>query len=154
MTEIANSAAGLLAERKEELKEPVKNLSKTMGSLIETLIAEGKGAALGGPDRTVLALRHLAADGSTADQSVLVDLPRLKSGESERLFKAAEFQASFERPPLTVEARLERGWIRATRLEGGRTEYDLFLVLKPLRAGAYESMQVVTRVEWPPAGPR
>ena len=80
----------------------------------------------------------------------LGDLPRLKAGDSERLFKAAEFQASFERPPLTVEARLERGWIRATRLDSGRSEYDLFLVLKPLRPGAYESMQVVTRVAWPP----
>jgi hypothetical protein len=117
---------------------------------MELLAAKDSGPAMGGPGRTLLALRHLATNGSTADQSVLVDLPRLKPGESERLFKAAEFQASFERPPMTVEARLERGWIRATRRDSGRIEYDLFLVLKPLRPGAYESMQVVTRVEWPP----
>jgi len=148
--EYLGAASQALGTQDERLREPAGKLGGVMSSFMEQLTTESSGPALGGPDRTVLALRHFAADGSTPDQCVLVDLPRLKAGEAERLFKAAEFRATFERPPRNVEARLERGWIRATQLDSRRTEYDLFLVLKPLRPGAYETLQVITRVEWPP----
>jgi hypothetical protein len=136
---------------KPELEERLRDSSKHMGSLMEGMMAGSYGKAHGGPDRLVLVLRHVAPDSGAPDEAVVVDLPRMKPGETGRLFKKDEFQAAYERPPTTTEALLERGWVRATRPAPDRLEFELFLVLKPARPdAAYESVQVVTRVEWPP----
>lgn len=102
------------------------------------------GPAYGGPDRTTVVFR------SPANEALIVVLPGLKPDESDRLFRAGECSAAVERPLKTVEAVLDRGWVRAVRAPGGRTEFELFLVLKPVRSGAsYESLQVITRVVAP-----
>ena len=127
-------------------------LGQKMGSVIESMCSQMYGTAYGGSNRQVVILRHFGAEPRTPEEAVILDLPRLNPGETDRLFRASEFQAAYERPPKTVEAVLERGWVRVSRTGSGRTEFDLFLVLKPARPGAsYESLQVVTRVEWPPS---
>lgn len=150
---VAGAAGDAMAAGNEKLREPAKDLGRRMGTFMELLVAEGQGPARGGPGRTVLALMRLDAGGSRIQESLLVDLPRLPPGETEKLFRAPDVQAWFERPPKTVEAALERGWVRAVRDGSGTVDYDLFLVLKPAaRNPWYESLQVVTRVSWPPPG--
>jgi hypothetical protein len=151
MLGLTQALGGIKIAEKPELEERLRDSSRHMGSLMEGMIAGSYGKAHGGPDRLVLVLRHVASDSWTPDEAVVVDLPRMKPGETGRLFKKGEFQAAYERPPTTTEALLERGWVRVTRAAPDRLEFELFLVLKPARPDAgYESVQVVTRVEWPP----
>jgi hypothetical protein len=136
---------------KPEMEDRLHDLGGRMGSAMEALMAESFGKAHGGRNRRVVVLRHFAQGTEGPDEAVVVDLPDLNSGETERLFKAGGFQAVLERPPVMTEAVLERGWVRVTRPAPDRFQFDLFLVLKPVRPDAgYESAQVVARVEWPP----
>jgi hypothetical protein len=144
LAEVAAAAGAAVAE-KEETKNALRGLGKSASSFMEMMLAQSNGPAHGGKDRTVVALRRL-----DADESIVVDLPRLKADETEMTFRAGDVKAVYERPPKTPEATLARGWVRALRTGAGAMEYDLFLVFTPLRPGTYESMQVVTRVEWPP----
>jgi hypothetical protein len=122
----------------------MKQMNVNLDAMMESMLATSSGPAQGGRDRAVLALRR-------ADEALVVDLPRLRPEEKERLFKAGEVKATYWRPLRTAAARLARGWVRAVRLDRGGTEYELFLVLQPERPDAgYESLQVVTRVAWPP----
>jgi hypothetical protein len=133
---------GLGTARKGEVAE----LTRAMEKLCPTFY----GPSYGGRDRLALVLRRFPEGGSLADEALVVVLPRLKSGETDRLFRAGEFTATLERPLKTAEAALDRGWVRAFRAPGGRMEFELFLVLKPVRPGAsYESLQVITRVDAP-----
>jgi hypothetical protein len=137
---------------KPEKEEQVRELSRGMGSMMEAMMADSYGRAHGGRNRRVVVLRHFVPGSEGPDEAVVVDLPVLKSGETERLFKAGEFRAVLERPPTRTEAVLERGWVRVTSLAPDRLEFELFLVFKPARPEAgYETAQVVTRVEWPPS---
>jgi len=145
LQEVTSAISVAAGEKRDDLKDAFKDMGRSMGTLMEALMVQTGGPAHGGPDRTVLALRRPAGE-----ESIIVDLPRLKADEKERTFKAGDFKAVYERPALTAEAHVARGWVRAVRVDSGGMEYDLFLVLKPVRPGAYESLLVVTRVEWPP----
>jgi hypothetical protein len=119
-----------------------KEAGRKAGEAMETACMAMRSRSYGGRNRTALILR-------SADEALIVDLPRLKTEETERVYRAGQFTAAFERPLAKAEAALERGWVRALRVPSG-TEYELFLVLKPVAPGAgYESLQVVTRVEAP-----
>jgi hypothetical protein len=130
---------------KPERRDTLRDLGKGLDAVMESMLVESNGPAHGGKDRTVLALRR-----PESDESIVVDLPRLKADETERTFRAGELKAVYERPVKTAEAGLARGWVRALRAGSDGMEYDLFLVFTPLRPGAYETLQVVTRVLWPP----
>lgn len=129
-------------------REKSEKLNKAMGDVMTHLCANMHGKSYGGKGRVAVVLRHYGEDGRTADEALVVDLPALQPGETERLFKKGEFQAAFQRPPRTEEALLERGWVRARRIDRGSSEFELFLVLKPARPDAgYESLQCVARVD-------
>ena len=144
MNEILGAVSGAMPEPRLDMKQ----LSAGLDAVMESMLATANGPAHGGPDRAVLALRR-------ADESLLVDFPRLRPEEKERLFKAGDVKAVYIRPARTTAARLERGWVRVVRAEGGRAEVDLFLVLRMLAPDApVGTLQVITRVEWPPSGTR
>jgi len=143
MAEAAGAGAKLLPPPKNQQAEPFAEALRTG---FDRFCVQLHGAAYGGPNRTALTLRRYAENSPAPVEALVVLFPRLKPGDPDRLFTGREVDAVLERPLRTVEARLDRGWVRA---EAGR--YELFLVLKPVRADAgYESIQVVTRVE-PPA---
>ncbi len=144
LAEIAAAAGAIVADT-EAKKDVFRDLGKSAGNFLEVMLTQSIGPAHGGKDRSVVALRR-----SDGNESIIVDLPRLKADETEKTFRAGDVKAVYERPPKTAEATLARGWVRALRTGPGAMEYDLFLVFTPLRPDAYESMQVVTRVEWPP----
>ena len=146
MKEFLSAAPGTLPEPRLDMKQ----MSSSLDARMESMLVTSNGPALGGPDRTVLALRRIGGDGSVAE-SLLVDFPRLRRDEKERLFKAGDVKAVYSRPARTPVARLTRGWVRAVRLDAGTADYELFLVLLPERPDAgSESIQFITRVEWPP----
>jgi len=146
MNEIRGAGSGVMPDRRLDMKQ----MNAGLDALMESMLVTSNGPSHGGLDRTVLALRRIGGDGSVAECLVL-DLPSLRRDEKERLFRAGELKAVYSRPARTPDARLARGWVRAVRLDSGGTDYELFLVLTPERPDAgYESMQVITRVEWPP----
>jgi hypothetical protein len=146
MNEILSAAPGVLPERRLDMKQ----MSAGLDAMAESMLATSNGPAFGGPDRAALALRRFGANGSV-EESLVVELPRLRPDEKEKLFKTGELKAVYWRPARTADARLARGWARSVRLDSGGLEVELFLVLKPERPDAgYESLQVVTRVTWPP----
>jgi hypothetical protein len=138
----AVSAAGELGAVFGKLADRSEEAGRKAGEAMETACMATRGRSYGGRNRTALILRK-------ADEALVVQFPRLRAQETERIFRPGEFAAAFERPLTKPEAALERGWVRALRGPSG-TEYELFLVLKPAAPGAgYESLQVVTRVETP-----
>jgi hypothetical protein len=146
MDEIRSAAAGVLPERRLDMRQ----FNPHLDAMTESMLATSSGQAHGGPGRTVLALRR-----PERQETLIVDLPRLESGQTEGLFKAGDVKAVYSRPPLVPGARLERGWVRAMRSDSGRTVYDLFLVLRMLSPDPpLRTLQVITRVDWPPADPR
>jgi hypothetical protein len=98
----------------EERKDAVRGLGKGMGTFMEAMLAQNNGPAHGGKDRTVVALRR-----SDGDESIVVDLPRLKADETEHTFRAGELKAVYEHPVKTASAGLARGWVRALRTGSG-----------------------------------
>jgi hypothetical protein len=146
MNEYLSAASGTMPEPRLDMKQ----MSSSLDARMESMVATSNGPAFGGPDRTVLALRRIQGDGLVLE-SLLVEFPRLRRDEKERLFKAGELKAVYSRPARSPVARLARGWVRAVRLDAGGTDYELFLVLRPERPEAgSESIQIITRVEWPP----
>jgi hypothetical protein len=146
MGENPSTSSEALPERRLDMKQ----MSAKLDAVMESMLATSSGPAHGGPGRTVLALRR-----PDRNESLIVDLPRLESGEREGLFRAGDLKAVYSRSPLVPAARLERGWVRAKRADSGRIEYDLFLVLRMLAPDApVATLQVITRVVWPPPGPR
>ena len=131
-----------LGRRAVDPPERGEQLGRSMGSLMESSCSLMRGRTYGGQGRTALLLLR-------SDDALVVDLPQLPPGRTDRVYRADEFTASFERPLTKPVALLERGWIRAVRLPTGM-EYELFLVLKPVApTPGVESIQVVTRVESP-----
>jgi hypothetical protein len=142
MSEVLGAASGTLPEGRLDLKQ----VNATLDALTESMLATANGPAHGGAGRAVVALRRAASD-----ESILVDLPLLKAGEKDRTFRAGELKAVYSQPARRPRARLARGWVRAVRLDGGGTDYELFLVFTPERPDArIETIQVVTRLAWPP----
>jgi hypothetical protein len=139
----ARELSAALGRRAADPPEQGEDLGRKLGSAMERSCSLLRGRAYGGHGRTALLLLR-------SDDALVVDLPQLPPGQTDRVYRAGEFSATFERPLTRPEAVLERGWVRAFRASGGRTEYELFLVLKPVLTGAsYESIQVITRVENP-----
>ena len=131
-----------LGRRAGDPPERGEELGRTLGSVMESSCSLVRGRTYGGPSRTALLLLR-------SGDAVVVDLPQLQPGQADRVYRAGEFTASFERPLTKPVALLERGWVRAVRLPSG-VEYELFLVLKPVApTPGVESIQVVTRVESP-----
>jgi len=129
-----------LGRRAVDPPERGEELGRTLGSAMEGSCRFMRGRAYGGHGRTALLLLR-------SDDALVVDLPQLEPGRTDRVYRVGEFTASFERPLTKPLALLERGWVRAMRLPSG-VEYELFLVLKPVApTPGIESVQVVTRVE-------
>jgi hypothetical protein len=143
--QIAGKLSQAIRDQDETTRHNLRDLGRTMNATLELMMARSSGPAHGGADRTVVALRREATD-----ETIIVDLPRLRPEEGEHTFRAGDVKAVYERPSMTAEAALVRGWVRAVRYDAGAVDYDLFLVLKPVRREAGESMQVVARVSWPP----
>jgi hypothetical protein len=139
----ARAFGSILAQASSSSPKRAGDLGDEMGSKMEAVCMAMRGRAYGGRGRVALILRR-------SDEALIVDLPRLKVDETDRVHRAGEFTAAYERPLAKPEAALERGWVRAVRTASGVVEYELFLVLKPVAPGAgYESIQAVTRVETP-----
>jgi hypothetical protein len=142
LSEILSAAPGARPEGRLDMRQMNEKLDVTM----ESMLATANGPAHGGIGRAVVALRR-----AQSDESILVDLPRLNPGEKDRTFRAGEVKAVYSHPARTPGDRLARGWVHALRLDSGAMDYELFLVFRPERPDAgYESLQVVTRVAWPP----
>ena len=127
---------------------------QVVAGMMEQLCIGQYGKAYGGAERLVLVLRPPLSGQELPDEALFIDLPRLKPGEKERLFGAGEFVAARERPTRTVDATLERGWARVMRLSplegehGARYEFEVFLVLKPIRPDSPDDrVQVISRME-------
>lgn len=126
-----------------------------MAAMLRDLCGTQFGPAYGGPDRLVVGLCRFGEDPARPEEALIFDFPRLRPEETERLFDAKTFVAAWERPPKTVTARLERGWVRVRRLNPGdgllppRYDFEVFVVLAPV-SGNGPSIQVVTRVQAPP----
>jgi hypothetical protein len=139
----ARDLSAALGRAATDPPERGEDLGRKLGSAVERSCSLLRGRTYGGHGRTALLLLR-------SDDALVVDLPQLPPEQTDRIYRAGEFTATFEHPLTRTEAVLERGWVRAVRASGGRTEYELFLVLKPVRPGAsYESLQVITRVDPP-----
>lgn len=149
ISEMLSQSRDMLVKTRAELDEPLTKLTASTDSFLEGLFASSLGRAVGGATRMVVALQHPGPDGAP-DQTLLLDLPRLRPDELERRIEAREIQGSLDRPPGTPVARLEGGWVRVTRSGPDRLEFDLFLVLRAVQPDAgFDQIQVVTRVEGP-----
>jgi hypothetical protein len=137
-----------LPERHAEVAE---KSGKALAGMMDHFCTQLHGKAYGGAERLVLLLLHVPSGQGLPDEAVIVDCPRLQPGEEERLFKTGEFAAARERPPRTVDASLDHGWVRVRRLipsdgrSSARYEFELFLVLNS--PGPDGRTQVITRVE-------
>ncbi len=123
-------------------KQAAEKLGTAIGGTMDLMCTREYGRAYGGPEQLVLALLRTGEDPKKPLEAIVLDFPRLKPDEKERLFKTGEFSAAWERPPKTVEATIRRGWTRVIRRPSGY-EFEIFLVL----AGAGDPTQIVARVE-------
>lgn len=128
-------------------------LGPEMAAALGDLCSKQFGPAHGGPDRLVLGLCRFGDDPAKPVEALIFDFPRLRPDETERRFEAGSFITAWERPPGTVTAKLERGWVRVRRLNPGdglmtpRFDFEVFGVLASADGAR---TQVVTRVEAPP----
>lgn len=145
----------LILQAQDILKALGEEEAAGMTVTIGDFCAKQTGPAYGGPDRLVLGLCRFGANLERPEEALIFDFPRLRPDEIEHRFDAPSFIAAWERPPKTVTARLERGWVRVRRLNPGdgiqppRYDFEVFVVLAPV-AGGGPSTQVVTRVQAPP----
>lgn len=115
------------------------------GGLMEETIVAASGPAFGGPGRLALALRR---PGAEPKEAVMLEVPALKPGETEREFAASECRAQYLTPVQKGVAGLSSGRVRVSRREGRRFDFEVFLVLRPADSPAsFERLQIVTRVE-------
>jgi hypothetical protein len=142
MPGILNLTDGMAGALSGVEKRDADTMGRALGSLMEQMCCRQHQPVYGGADRLVLALSRFGEDPLKPFEAVILDFPRLKPDEKERLFKTGEFAAAWERPPKTVEATIQRGWTRVIRRPSGY-EFEIFLVL----AGSGEPTQIVARVE-------
>ncbi len=135
--------------------EDAESLKTSQAALRGDFCAKQTGPVYGGPDRLVLGLCRFGENPEMPVETLIFDFPRLAPDEIEHRFNARDFVAAWERPPKTVAARLERGWVRVRRLNPGdgllppRYDFEVFVVLAPA-SGDGAPTQVITRVSAPP----
>jgi hypothetical protein len=136
---------GILALTEGARTRAAEDFTRAIGATLAPLCCRQDGPVYGGADRLVLGLYRFAEDARTPLEAIMLDFPRLRSDEPERLLKAGAFTAAWERPPRTVEQVLRGGWTRVIRRPTGY-EFELFIVLsRP--DGTGDPTRVIARVE-------
>jgi hypothetical protein len=136
------AAAELGGRRGAEVQELAEKFAAALEGMCVALFGRG----YGGTDLLAMGLRP----SPESPEALFVVVPALGSGESERTFRPPQLLAEFLSPLDRVEAALESGRVRVTRLPHGGFDVELFLVLRPAGPAAYERLQVVSRLETPP----
>jgi hypothetical protein len=121
-------------------------MAEDFAAVLEGMCFSLFGRGYGGQGLLALSLRPSAE----SPEALFVAVPALGPDETERTFRPPQILAEFLSPLDRVEAALESGRVRVTRLPHGGFDVDLFLVLRPAGPAAYERLQVVSRLETPP----